>query len=379
MSRHKNQNRGTRRVKKAGRLVLWLLLVALLLPAPALAQSGEPAAVRAVIFFSPYCGHCHQVMTQLLLPMLAEYGDQLEIAAFDTTQPAGSQLFQAATELYDAQRVVPLMVVQDRVLLGSVQIPAEFPAIVEAGLEGGGIDWPGIPGLTSLLDQADSEILSPAAVAAAAAALEAGGQVESSQEPPPDPVGYALASIVLVGLVASLGYAAWRLSRPAAWRRLRRLSPPARPQSWVIPFLCLLGLGVASYLAYVEVKQVDAVCGPVGECNLVQTSEYALFLGLPVAVWGVLNYLAVAGLWLGSRLLRGRPADLSLMGLLALTLFGVLFSIYLTCLELFAIHAICAWCLSSALITAALMLLVVVPVTDLKKAVLRPRRKRRTA
>ena len=122
---------------------------------------------------------------------------------------------------------------------------------------------------------------------------------------------------------------------------------------------------------------METICGPVGRCNIVQSSEYALFLGVPVAVWGVLNYLAVAGLWVGGRALTGRWADRSLMGLLALTLFGVLFSIYLTCLELFAIHAICAWCLGSAVTTAALLLLVVVPLTDLKTAPARVKRRRR--
>jgi uncharacterized membrane protein len=75
-------------------------------------------------------------------------------------------------------------------------------------------------------------------------------------------------------------------------------------------------------------------------------------------VWGVINYLAIGILWTGQRSLSGRPAHLLAIALLGLTLFGTLFSIYLTYLELFAIHAICAWCLSSAIITALLMLLV---------------------
>jgi len=42
---------------------------------------------------------------------------------------------------------------------------------------------------------------------------------------------------------------------------------------------------------------------------------------------------------------------------------GTIFSIYLTCLELLVIHAVCAWCLSSAVITTVLMLLVAIPIT----------------
>jgi uncharacterized membrane protein len=141
-------------------------------------------------------------------------------------------------------------------------------------------------------------------------------------------------------------------------------NPITRARTRAIPALAALGLGVAAYLAYVEVGQVEAVCGPVGDCNIVQTSDYALLLGVPVAVWGVLNYLAVGVLWAGQRHLPGRWANLSVLGLLALTLSGTLFSIYLTGLELFVIRAVCAWCLSSAVITTLAMMLAVVSITD---------------
>jgi uncharacterized membrane protein len=184
------------------------------------------------------------------------------------------------------------------------------------------------------------------------------------QEPPADPVGFALAGVVLVGMIGAFGYAAWRVTEVR--QRLFNFAgnPGIRSRTWLIPLLAVLGLGVAAYLAYVEVKQVEAVCGPVGECNIVQTSAYAVMLGIPVAVWGVLHYVATGVLWTGQRFLSGIWANLSGLGLLGLTLFGTLFSIYLTCLELFFIRAICAWCLSSAVITTLLMLMVVVPVTS---------------
>jgi hypothetical protein len=42
---------------------------------------------------------------------------------------------------------VPRLIVGDRFMVGSLQIPQEFPGIVEQGLASGGIDWPAIPGL----------------------------------------------------------------------------------------------------------------------------------------------------------------------------------------------------------------------------------------
>ena len=75
-----------------------------------------------------------------------------------------------------------------------------------------------------------------------------------------------------------------------------------------------------------------------------------------------MNYLAILVLWVVQRYAGGQLARLSALGLLGLTLIGTLFSIYLTCLELFVIRAVCAWCLSSAVITTLLMLLVAIPI-----------------
>jgi uncharacterized membrane protein len=273
---------------------------------------------------------------------------------------------------------VPTLVVGDVVLVGGNEIPEQFPSLFEEGLAAGGIDWPDIPGLAEVLSEGDPEssptsappaTASPTPSPTAAPApslLTAGGDEilsDETQKPPSDPVGFVLAGMVLVGMVVSFGYAARRVA--AARRRLFRFSgnPGIRVKTWAIPFSALLGLGVAAYLAHVEISHAEAVCGPVGECNIVQTSAYAVMLGVPVAVWGVFNYLAVGALWAGQRYLLGRWANKLAQGLLGLTLFGVLFSIYLTCLELFVIHAICLWCLSSAVITTVAMLLVVIPVT----------------
>jgi uncharacterized membrane protein len=46
-----------------------------------------------------------------------------------------------------------------------------------------------------------------------------------------------------------------------------------------------------------------------------------------------------------------------------MAIFGVLFSIYLTLLELFVIHAVCMWCLTSAFLTTLIMLIVVAQLT----------------
>lgn len=358
-------------LRRLQRITLAIFLgLTVLLPVDAWA-AGKPV-VQAVLFYSPTCSHCHYVITEVLEPMLADYGGQLQVVRIDASQASGSEVFYAAIERYgdpSRSRGVPTLVVGEVVLIGSREIPDRFPALVEEGLAAGGISWPDIPGLAELLAGVQSE-------SSVAVMMSAGGDEVSPEEepgPPSDPLGFALAGGVLAGMVVSLGYSFWRISRPGRWRRMVQMLTSDRDlvvqaRTWVIPVLALVGLVVALYLAYVEVTQTEAICGPVGQCNVVQTSAYALFLGVPVALWGVLNYLAVAVLWTAHRTLVGRWAGLPLLGLLGLTVFGTLFSIYLTCLELFAIRAVCSWCLGSAVITTGLMLLATHAVTSLQPA-----------
>jgi uncharacterized membrane protein len=121
-------------------------------------------------------------------------------------------------------------------------------------------------------------------------------------------------------------------------------------------------MGIAGYLAYVETRQVEAVCGPVGDCNTVQQSEYARLFGiLPIGVLGLIGYAAILGSWLVAYFTTGRLAKLAPLANLVMTVVGTLFSIYLTFLEPFVIGATCAWCLTSAVLMTVLMLLSIAP------------------
>lgn len=381
------------------------LFIYLLMPPIATAQSADEPVARAILFYSPSCPHCHYVITEVLVPMVDDYGNQLQILGINTSQPEGGQLYQAVIEQYQIPRErqgVPTLIVGEVILVGSGEIPDQFPTLVREGLATGGIYWPDIPGLNQILlteveqqpspaptlqttatspatslpqtiatptptlgPQATSTpTLTPTPAPAALVINDAALPPAEIEAPPPDPAGFTLAGLVLIGMVAALGYVALRLlttRQRLFWLLDRNTATYAK--SWAIPLLSLAGLAVAIYLAYVEITHVEAVCGPVGECNIVQSSPYAQILGIPIAVLGILNYLAVGVLWAQQKYSVDQTANASILGLLGLTIFGTLFSIYLTLLEIFVIHAVCAWCLSSAVITTILMLLVVVPVT----------------
>ena len=91
---------------------------------------AQDAVVRAVLFYSPTCGHCHQVMTVDLPPLQEKYGDQLMIMTIDSTTPQGQAYYEMAFESLENppdSRGVPALFIDDRLLIGSLQIPEEFP------------------------------------------------------------------------------------------------------------------------------------------------------------------------------------------------------------------------------------------------------------
>ena len=121
--------------------------------------------------------------------------------------------------------------------------------------------------------------------------------------------------------------------------------------------VALVGLFVALYLWMFKAGFIGALACGAGQCEAVQLSRWATLLALPVAAWGVgfyavvflVAFMLVQDRWAGSR-------NLSLT-LLVLTTWGVLFSAWLTYLELFVIHAVCRWCVVSAVIALVLFVL----------------------
>jgi uncharacterized membrane protein len=106
-----------------------------------------------------------------------------------------------------------------------------------------------------------------------------------------------------------------------------------------VAVLALAGAGIAAYLTYAKYADATIVCS-TGGCETVQSSEYADLLGLPVAVLGLIGYLAI----LTTAFSAGETARVAGA---ALALGGLAFSVYLVVVQVFAIEALCQWCLAS--------------------------------
>jgi uncharacterized membrane protein len=129
--------------------------------------------------------------------------------------------------------------------------------------------------------------------------------------------------------------------------------------------LALLGLpgtAVAAYLTYSHWADRPTECGGIGECELVQTSEYSDIAGVPVALLGLLYFVAMAFLALARiNRIKWMPGGLEWVSpaALSMALAATAFVAYLTYVELFVLEAICVWCVALATLTAASLALTV--------------------
>jgi uncharacterized membrane protein len=122
----------------------------------------------------------------------------------------------------------------------------------------------------------------------------------------------------------------------------------------LIALLALAGLFLSGYLTLYKLGYVGQLACAVGSCERVQSSRWSTLFGLPIAAWGAALYLTILVIALaGTQPPYAERRSLASL-LAALTGFGVLFSAYLTSLELFVIHGICLYCLASAVIVTAM-------------------------
>jgi uncharacterized membrane protein len=340
----------------AVQFVVCLLLAGSAMAASASTASAGGPVAHAVLFYSPACGHCRDLIRDYLPSVLNEYGSRLQILSIDAADPAGRRLFQAAVTKFDVparDRGVPAIVIGDRFLSGTVDVSEQLPMLVAQYLSEGGVGWPAVPGLSRAMT-ASGALVTSSPSRLLAATEQPDGVLDRLAR---DRWGNTIALIVLAGMLFAVGKVIWRSA--GIWRSVGAARHPRDGRGvYAATALMALGLCISAYLAYIETTGSVALCGPVGNCNAVQLSTYARLVGvLPIAYVGLVGYVLI-GVALGiDRLASRAAAKAAARALFVLTLCGTLFSIYLTVLEPFVIGATCAWCVSSAVIVTLLLLL----------------------
>lgn len=119
----------------------------------------------------------------------------------------------------------------------------------------------------------------------------------------------------------------------------------------------LLGFLVAFYLFYEYSFNGQFICPTGTGCDVVRASPYSKFLGMSIPILGVLFYLAMAILSIVHSHDLPKKIVRKLKFLMAVS--GVGFGVYLTYLEAFVIKAFCFWCVTSFIISVAILISII--------------------
>lgn len=147
-------------------------------------------------------------------------------------------------------------------------------------------------------------------------------------------------------------------------RRAKPDSPPGSPTRrwlWISLALALAGLVLALWLvrlhveALVGVRHACTVVGTSFDCDRVTTSRYSVFLGLPVALWGVFGYAFAAALAVWGLAPRRARATWPIGLLFLVAAVALAASLVLAAVSKLLIGAWCLYCMASWVVAAALL------------------------
>ena len=120
--------------------------------------------------------------------------------------------------------------------------------------------------------------------------------------------------------------------------------------------LALIGLLDSVYLTYIKLANATASCAGIGDCDAVNSSQYAEIFGIPIALLGAGAYLTI----LFILIMEPRGGFWNAQGPLLvflISLIGVMYSAYLTYIEIWVLYAICPYCVLSAIVLVLMLIL----------------------
>jgi uncharacterized membrane protein len=129
--------------------------------------------------------------------------------------------------------------------------------------------------------------------------------------------------------------------------------------TWGSIVLAILGAADAIYLLVYKLSGNNQMCLGSGGCHDVNFSTYSEIYGIPVSVFGIAAFLAILCILVLEKQLKIAEKNGPLV-IFGICLGGVVFSAYLTYLEVYVIHAICPFCVASAVLISLLLILAII-------------------
>lgn len=136
-------------------------------------------------------------------------------------------------------------------------------------------------------------------------------------------------------------------------QQLQPHSKISRVSAILFLFFSTIGFIDATYLTVVHYQGESPACSLIHGCDVVTSSSYSLFFGIPVALFGLLFYITVILLSV-AYIDRKKEIFLHIIAWLSISSFFA--SIWFVSLQLFVIHAICIYCMSSAITSTILFI-----------------------
>lgn len=122
---------------------------------------------------------------------------------------------------------------------------------------------------------------------------------------------------------------------------------------WLGVVLALIGIAVSAYLTWIKLTGAYAACVNIGDCESVNSSRFAEIGGVPIALIGLIGYMFIL-IELLLELRMPERIDFLRLIIFGVTLAGSMYSLYLTYLEVYVLHAVCPYCVVSAVVMLGL-------------------------
>jgi uncharacterized membrane protein len=136
--------------------------------------------------------------------------------------------------------------------------------------------------------------------------------------------------------------------------------------NWVSMILAVIGILDSVYLLIYKITNNYAMCLGSGDCSTVNASRYSTIYGIPVSLLGILAYLAIL-IFLILEFRNLFSSDNSNLLVFGISLVGVLFSAYLTYIEFYVIHAVCPFCIVSAIVITLIFIISIIKLVKASK------------
>lgn len=119
------------------------------------------------------------------------------------------------------------------------------------------------------------------------------------------------------------------------------------------------GVILASYIRYKKTHRQVMVCPMHSNCETVTHSEFSRFLGIPVELLGIAYYTVICIGYLAFLLIPSLYTIYTAFVIIVISTVAVLFSAYLTFIQIVTLKQLCTWCLASAALCTVIFLVAI--------------------